>query len=100
MREALARGPGVLVPATTFRLAQPGHRNPEGNTASLATRARVRIAAALAGRWRPARAQRVRLVELLESWAGVELGPLRRRREATWCDAWWPTWKRPAPPGA
>jgi hypothetical protein len=71
----------VDVPAETFRLPQRGHRNPHGNRPSLATRARVRVAAAVAPR------RDVDLEQLLVDHAGVDLAPVsRRRRLATWFD--------------
>jgi hypothetical protein len=75
----------VEVPAETFRLPQDGHRNPHGNRPSLATRARVRVAAARAhSRHRGAE---LKLEQLLADHAGVDLAPVsRRRRLATWFD--------------
>lgn len=78
----------VEVPAATFRLPQDGHQNPDGNRPSLAVRARTRIGAALAGRWRQRTAQPVALEEVLVRFAGVDLSrATRRRRQASWFDA-------------
>jgi hypothetical protein len=78
---------GTLVPIDTFRLTQEGHSNPEGNHPRLAVRARARLAMAIAARWREANGQGVRLRELLEEWAGLDLAPMhRRRRSACWFD--------------
>lgn len=74
----------VEVPPETFRLPQQDHANPHGNRPSLATRARARVAAALA--YRPGGAD-IDLECLLARHAGVDLAPVtRRRRLATWLD--------------
>lgn len=74
----------VEVPPETFRLPQEGHSNRYGNRPSLATRARARVAAALA--YRPG-GPATDLECLLTRHAGIDLGPpTRRRRLATWLD--------------
>ncbi len=70
----------VTVPASLFLLSRLGHANPQGNFPSVAARARMRIAAAVAGRWRQANGRRIRPEELFEQWAGIDLEPVRRRR--------------------
>ncbi len=78
----------VEVPASIFRLPQDDHHNPDGNRPSLAVRARTRIGAALAGRWRQRTGQPVALEEVLVRFAGVDVGRVaRRRRQASWFDA-------------
>ena len=76
----------VEVPDHTFRLPQLGHTNPHGNRPSLATRARVRLGAAIAYR-RHRGEQPIHLEHLLVDYAGVDITPVaRRRRLATWFD--------------
>ena len=70
----------VTVPATLFLVTRVDHVNPEGNLPSVAARARMRIGAAIAARWRQASGQRIRPQELFEQWAGLALEPVRRRR--------------------
>ncbi|HEV2809130.1 MAG TPA: hypothetical protein VGV93_01865 [Acidimicrobiales bacterium] len=84
---AISLGASVVeVPDHTFRLPQPGHTNPHGNRPSLATRARVRLGAAIAYR-RHRGEQPIDLERLLVDYAGVDLRPVaRRRRLATWFD--------------
>lgn len=74
----------VEVPPETFRLPQEGHSNRHGNRPSLATRARARVAAALA--YSPG-GPAIDLECLLTRHAGIDLAPAtRRRRLATWLD--------------
>lgn len=75
----------VTVPATIFLLSRPNTGNPHGNLPSVAARARMRIASAIAARWRQGNGQRIRPQELFEHWAGLSLAPVRRRRRVrTW----------------
>ena len=83
----------VPVPEDVFRLSQPDHANPEGNLPTRATRARVRLGALLWWQRRDqaqppqGREDDVRLRELLQDYAGVDVEPVSRRRHlAQWTD--------------
>lgn len=77
----------VVVPAAYFLLPRKDHHNPHGNTPSLATRARIRLAGAIAARWRAATGQAVSGEELLGTWAALDLGRVAdRNRLRAWVD--------------
>ena len=89
---AVAGGFAITVPAKLFRLPDPDHRNPEGNLPSLAIKARVRLAAAIATRWRQATDQPIRNDELLTGFAGVNLERVQQRGHISqWTHAVWDT---------
>ena len=85
----------VELPAHAARLSQPDHKNPQGNLPTRATRARARLAAAVASTTRPGPQPAgreddasLRLHELLERYGGVDLEPVARRRHvAEWAYA-------------
>lgn len=80
----------VLVPASYFGLSEPGHRNPEGNLPGLAMKARLRLAAAIAARWRRNQPQAMRTEELLRDFAGVDSERVNRRRHVPqWAEEVW-----------
>lgn len=90
--EALAAdlrgGFAVLVPAALFLLPRKDHHNPWGNTPSLATRARLRVAGAIASKWRAQTGQVVSGQELLEVWAALDVGRVQERgRVRAWVSA-------------
>lgn len=84
----LRGGFAVLVPAALFLLPRKDHHNPWGNTPSLATRARLRLAGAIASKWRAQTGQVVSGEELLEVWAALDVGRVAERgRVRAWVSA-------------
>lgn len=78
----------VVVPAALFLLPRKEHHNRWGNTPSLATRARMRLAGAIAARWRSQTGQAVSGEELLGVWAGLDLQRVSTRgRLRSWVSA-------------
>lgn len=80
LAEDLRSAFSVVVPAALLLLPNRDHHNPWGNTPGLAARARIRLAGAIAGRWRSSTSQPVRAEELLGQWAALDLAPVRKRR--------------------
>ncbi|MFP5319456.1 MAG: hypothetical protein ACLGI2_14340 [Acidimicrobiia bacterium] len=80
----------VVVPSSFFALADVGHRNPQGNLPGLAMKARLRLAAAIAARWRRNQPQAMRTDELLRDFAGVDMDRvIRRRHVREWVEEAW-----------
>lgn len=85
----------VLVPGAYFALADDGHHNPEGNLPGLPMKARLRLAAAVAARWRRNQPQAMRTDELLRDFAGVDCERVQRRRHVPqWTEELWRVLKR------
>jgi len=77
----------VQLPSEELLLPQAEHVNPEGHRPSLAAQGRMRIAAAICARWRQHKPQAVKLEEVLDRWAGLDVTAVRRRgRLGTWFD--------------
>lgn len=77
----------VPLPAKVLLIPLADHQNPEGHRPSLAAQGRIRIASAICARWRRRRPQPVKLEELLDRWAGLDVAAVRRRGHlATWFD--------------
>jgi hypothetical protein len=69
----------TLVPRRAYRLRDRKHSNPEGNLPSRACRARIRLAGAMAQRWRAHTGRRVSMQEIIETFAGIDSGRFGRR---------------------
>jgi hypothetical protein len=69
----------TLVPRRAYRLRDRRHANPEGNLPSRACRARIRLAGAMAQRWRARTGRRVSMQEIIETFGGIDSGRFGRR---------------------